>query len=123
MRFFLLALCAEKDVATQNELVSKALHCGDSLSDLFIALLDFSKLDAGDVSVNVSVFDITELIDSLSEEFALQAGDFQVKFEASSSSCLVQSDAAGSGKVRLRTLCGRKCSTSDAGIGYARCSA
>lgn len=93
MRLFLLALRAEKDAATQKELVNKALQCGDSLSDLFMALLDISKLDAGDISVNESVFDIAELIDSLSEEFALQASDFQVEFEASSSSCLVESDA------------------------------
>lgn len=93
MRLFLLALKEEKEAPMQRELISKALQCGDSLSDLFMALLDISKLDAGDVVVNEQVFDMAEVIDSLAEEFAVQQTDFGVSFCVSSVSCLVKSDA------------------------------
>lgn len=93
MRLFLLALRAENDPKTQKSLIDKALQCGDSLSELFMALLDISRLDAGDVSIKKEVFDIAEVIDTLNEEFSVQAIDSGIQFSVSSASCVVDSDA------------------------------
>ena len=92
MRLFLLALKSETDPVLRADLIEKATQCSDRLSELFMALLDISKLDAGIVTVNPSVFDIADMLDLLSAEFEGLQNESGVRFETELVSALVDTD-------------------------------
>ena len=64
----------------------------DAMTNLLNSLLDISRLDAGAIEPEIEVFPVQRLIDRLSSEFARQATQKGLDFQAESSDILVESD-------------------------------
>lgn len=64
----------------------------DSLTDLFDALLDISRLDSGDININVNIFNIDELIQKVRQQHVLETDLKGIQFNAPVCQQTVQSD-------------------------------
>ena len=69
MKLFLLALESESDREKQQVLIENARKSSDAMSDLFTALLDVSKLDANQVTVEPESKLLTDVLAPLIPEF------------------------------------------------------
>ncbi|MCI0518339.1 MAG: PAS domain S-box protein [Woeseiaceae bacterium] len=74
------------------EMLESQQHSIDAMTNLLNSLLDISRLDAGAVKAEFEEFPIRRLIDRLSAEFARQARQKGLKFEAASCEATVRSD-------------------------------
>lgn len=75
------------------ELHGKVVQSVDLLSDMFDALLDVSKLDAGVVQPACDFFQVSSLLNRLSDEFGLLAGNKGLHLEVSACDETVYSDS------------------------------
>jgi PAS domain S-box-containing protein len=74
------------------EMIDSQQQSLDSMTNLLNSLLDISRLDAGAIAPEIEVFPIQRLIDRLSTDFARQAKQKGLKFQAEPSDILVESD-------------------------------
>ena len=74
------------------EMIDSQQQSLDSMTNLLNSLLDISRLDAGAIAPEIEVFPIQRLIDRLSTDFARQAKQKGLEFQAESSDILVESD-------------------------------
>lgn len=74
------------------EMVESQQHSLDAMTNLLNSLLDISRLDAGAVTPEFEEFPIQRLIDRLSAEFARQARQKGLRFEAGTSTTIIRSD-------------------------------
>lgn len=92
LKLFLAALSQDMTTDSQRGLIDKATICASNMSELFISLLDISKLDAGIVSVNKQVHDVANILSPLAIEFETQARNKGLKFHSTLISCAVVAD-------------------------------
>lgn len=92
LKLFLAALSQDMTTDSQRGLIDKATICASNMSELFISLLDISKLDAGIVSVNKQVHDVADILAPLAIEFETQAKNKGLKFHSTLISCAVIED-------------------------------
>lgn len=75
-----------------KEMVDSQQHSLDAMTNLLNSLLDISRLDAGAIKPVFEEFPVRRLVDRLSAEFARQARQKKLEFEASSNNSVVCSD-------------------------------
>ena len=86
------ALRRTVDTPLALEMIDSQQQSLDSMTNLLNSLLDISRLDAGAIAPEIEVFPIQRLIDRLSTEFARQAKQKGLEFQAEPSDVLVESD-------------------------------
>jgi len=87
-----LALEGEREEARRDELLLKAQQCSDALSELFMALLEVSKLDAGVVTFEPRVIDASELVEQVAATFAVEASEKHLQLHQKLVSAVVNTD-------------------------------
>lgn len=92
LKLFLAAIGQEMTSESQQSLLSKAVLCANNMSELFLSLLDISKLDAGAIELDRRHHDIAETIELMAMEFETQIREKDLQFLCSSYSCIVYSD-------------------------------
>ena len=90
LSFFVDAV--KSDPIKNHRLFDKIEASINSLKSLFDALLDISRLDAGVILVNKQHFYITDIFETLEDEFSEQAKAKSIQLKFESSSCVLYSD-------------------------------
>ncbi len=109
-----LYLGALKNLLTEKEqfeLLNKGLQSSAALSELLAALMDVSRLDAGDVAVNRAVVNIDLLMQAICDEYQEKANRQGMVIDCQSSKLQVDSDELMLGRM-LRNLVNNACSHS-----------
>lgn len=78
----------------QNEIICKIRASVHAMDDLFVSLLDMSKLDAGAVHPSIVDFPIEEVLERVRSTFSPVAEQKSLEFCVDSSTALVRSDPA-----------------------------
>ena len=92
----------------QSQLLAKGQQSSAVLNELLSALMDVSRLDAGDVTVNHKVFDIAELVQTICDEYQQQTNQQGMVLQVQASSLHVDSDTVMLGRM-LRNLISNAC--------------
>lgn len=69
LQLYLSNLERLQTTSEQHLLITKALNTSDNLNKLLRALMDVSRLDSGDVELNMSCVDLGTLVNRLAQEF------------------------------------------------------
>ncbi len=77
-------LLSDQDDLAENELVSTVRNAGRDVLGIVSDVLDFSRLEAGEVQVEAEPFSVAELLEHLSETFAHRAESSELTFELKS---------------------------------------
>ncbi len=93
LQLYLSNLELLQTTSEQKLLMSKAINTSDNLHKLLSALMDVSRLDSGDVEVNIDSNDLGTLINNLAEEFIPLAQSQQIKFSIDSPHLYAYTDA------------------------------
>jgi signal transduction histidine kinase len=93
LNLFVAQLRTEKEPAEQNRLAVRIEAALANMNELFNALLDISKLDAGALNVNISEFPVKNILKSIERIFAVPAREKALRFRTVPSSDWVRSDA------------------------------
>lgn len=91
--FFIEALEQEIENTEQKKIISKIRQSSRDLSELLNSILDISKLDANAVPVNKSHFCITDLLQSIEDEFKIEANKKLVNLHVNSNNSAVHTDS------------------------------
>ena len=75
-----------------RQLMKKSRQSSAVLKELLEALMDISRLDAGNVIVNHDRVDVKQLVDSLYEEYSEQARHQSIELRVKSQSALIDTD-------------------------------
>jgi signal transduction histidine kinase len=92
LNLFVAQLHGEADPAERRRLVGRIDAAISSMNELFNALLDMSKLDAGVLEVNVTDFPVERLLTQMETTFAEAAREKGLRLKVSSSRAWVRSD-------------------------------
>ncbi|HXV11086.1 MAG TPA: GAF domain-containing protein [Burkholderiales bacterium] len=92
LNLFVAQLHGEPDPAERRRLVGRIDAAISSMNELFNALLDMSKLDAGVLEVNVTDFPVERLLKQMETTFAEAAREKGLQLKVSSSRAWVHSD-------------------------------
>jgi signal transduction histidine kinase/FixJ family two-component response regulator len=92
LNLFVAQLHGEPDPAERRRLVGRIDAAISSMNELFNALLDMSKLDAGVLEVNVTDFPVERLLKQMETTFAEAAHEKGLQLKVSSSRAWVRSD-------------------------------
>jgi len=92
LNLFVAQLHAEPDPAERRRLVARIDAATSAMNELFNALLDMSKLDAGMLEVNVTDFPVQRLLKQMQTTFAEAAREKGLRLSVSSSRAWVRSD-------------------------------
>ncbi len=95
----------------QVELLNKGLQSSAALGELLAALMDVSRLDAGDVVVDFSVVNLDSLLQTICDEYQEKASCQKMVLEFKPSKLLVESDELMLGRM-LRNLVNNACTHS-----------
>jgi len=109
-----LYLGALKNLLTndqQIQLLDKGQQSSKALNELLTALMDVSRLDAGDVVIDRGIVDVGKLMQSISEEYQNQAAQQRMSIECQASPTLIESDELMLGRI-LRNLVNNACAHS-----------
>ncbi len=99
LNLFLGALANTRTDTEQRRLLDKAIRCGHALDDLMNALLDISRLEAGNVTTRVETLDLDSLLETLLDENRPLFGEQDIQLDI---------DTTGGWQVRSdRILLGR----------------
>ena len=90
--FFVAQLHAESEPAERSRLVTRIDAAVSAMNELFNALLDMSKLDAGMLEVNLTDFPVERLFKQMETTFAGAAREKGLGLSVSSSRAWVRSD-------------------------------
>jgi CheY-like chemotaxis protein len=93
LNIYLGALLNVDVSSTARNLLGKVRQCAGIMDDMFLALLDLSRLDAGVVQPDVKRFAIAPVLKSLTVEFAPQAEAKGLAFDCAPCDAWVESDA------------------------------
>ena len=105
--------------ATQSENLGAIVNCGDHLLALINDVLDLSKIEAGQIEVDLRPSDLHELIDSVVDVVRQRAADKGVSFEVEISSEVprgVRTDAAKLRQILVNLLGNAVKFTSEGGV-------
>jgi two-component system, sensor histidine kinase len=89
---FAASLKGSKLTPTQSDMLKGVLNSHQAMSDLFDALLDISKLDAGAIEVNLSDIPIQRIFDRLENEFVAITSERDVTLKFYPTSLWAKSD-------------------------------
>jgi len=89
---YLGALALELDKQPQHDILSKARTSSQSVSELLNALLDISRLDAQEVSVNLQSVHISKLLKAVQSEWQPQLEEFGRKLEVDAIDLCIKTD-------------------------------
>jgi len=92
----------------QIKLLEKGQQSSTTLNELLTALMDVSRLDAGNVVINRAAVDIAALLNTISDEYQNQASQQGMSIKIQSAKLLVDSDAIMLGRI-LRNLVNNAC--------------
>lgn len=110
-----LYLGALRNLLTRDEqvqLLDKGLQSSAALSELLAALMDISRLDAGDVVIDRTVVDIGTLLQTIADEYQEHAESLGISLDMHAEDLQVDSDALMLGRM-LRNLVNNACTHSD----------
>ncbi len=97
----------------QHTLLEKSRAASSALNSLLSALMDMSRLDAGEVSINREAVNIRLLLENIAEEFAEQAGKENISMTVEAPGLLVDTDPLMLSRL-LRNLISNACKHSQA---------
>jgi signal transduction histidine kinase/CheY-like chemotaxis protein len=89
---FVAQLHGKLRAAERSQIVSRIEDALSAMNELFSALLDISKLDAGATTVNISVFPVAQLFAHAETTFAYAAREKKLSFRAMPCDAWVRSD-------------------------------
>jgi signal transduction histidine kinase/CheY-like chemotaxis protein len=89
---FVAQLHGKLRAAERSQIISRIEEALSAMNQLFSALLDISKLDAGATTVNVTVFPVAQLLAHAETTFAGAAREKMLSFRAMPSDAWVRSD-------------------------------
>ena len=92
LNLFVAQLARETDRAEQARLVARIDTAVTGMNELFNALLDISKLDAGVLAPNISEFSVAQLLDRTEMTFTAAAREKGLRLRVVSSDAVVRSD-------------------------------
>ncbi len=93
MNLFVAQLRAETDQAERNRLAVRIEAAVANMNELFNALLDISRLDAGALNASISEFPVNSILKSIETTFAAAAREKGLRLRMVPSSAWVRSDA------------------------------
>lgn len=79
---------------TAQSVLNKVRQCANIMDEMFLALLDLSRLDAQIITPNISRFPIAQVLEQVRIEFAPQAREKGLQLHVIHSSAWVESDPA-----------------------------
>ena len=89
---FVAQLHGKLRAAERSQIVSRIEDALSAMNELFSALLDISKLDAGATTINITVFPVAQLLAHAETTFAGAAREKKLSFRAMPSDAWVRSD-------------------------------
>jgi len=89
---YLGALKNRLTTTEQTELLEKSSHSSHALGELLNALMDISRLDAGNIEVKLTTFDVQPLLRQLVDEFQPLANEKNMLIELQETSFYIESD-------------------------------
>ena len=89
---FVAQLHGKLRAAERSQIISRIEEALSAMNELFSALLDISKLDAGATTVNITVFPVAQLLAHAETTFAGAAREKELSFRALPSDSWVRSD-------------------------------
>ena len=89
---FVAQLHGRLRAAERSQIVSRIEDALSAMNELFSALLDISKLDAGATTINITVFPVAQLLAHAETTFAGAAREQKLSFRALPSDAWVRSD-------------------------------
>lgn len=92
LNLFVAQLKAEKDPVERDRLATRIDAAVSNMNELFNALLDISRLDAGVLNANISDFPIASILDRIETTFAVPALEKGLHFRMIPSRLWVRSD-------------------------------
>jgi signal transduction histidine kinase/CheY-like chemotaxis protein len=92
LNLFVTQLRSERDPAEKDRVVARIDAAVSAMNELFNALLDISKLDAGVLAPNISKFPIDRLLKRIETTFAAAAREKGLRLRVVSSSAWIRSD-------------------------------
>ncbi len=113
MDLYLGALANMVNTDDQKQLLDKSRQASTALNSLLTALMDVSRLDAGDVVVERKPSNIKKLLGSLADEFREQAQQLGIELQVDAPSAYVDTDPLMFSRM-LRNLLNNACSHSGA---------
>ena len=93
LNLFAAQLRSEKDQAERDRLAVRIDTAVANMNELFNALLDISKLDAGAMSANISEFPVNRVLNRIGATFTQAARDKGLRLRVVASSAWIRSDA------------------------------
>jgi signal transduction histidine kinase/CheY-like chemotaxis protein len=93
LNLFAAQLRSEKDPAERERLAVRIDTAVANMNELFNALLDISKLDAGAMSANISEFPVNRVLNRIGATFTQAARDKGLRLRVVASSAWIRSDA------------------------------
>jgi len=93
LNLFVAQLRAETDQAERNRLAVRIEAAVGNMNELFNALLDISRLDAGALNPSISEFPVNSILKSIETTFAAAAREKGLRLRMVSCSAWVRSDA------------------------------
>ena len=99
--------------AEQHALLEKSRQASKALNSLLTALMDISRLDAGEVVIERKPVDVRVMLENIANEFREQAGDKNIRIDVSADDAVVDSDPLMLSRM-LRNLLNNACAHSGA---------
>ena len=93
MNLFAAQLRSERDQAERDRLAVRIDTAVASMNELFNALLDISKLDAGAMTANIAELPVSRVLNRIAATFTQAAGDKGLRLRMVPSSAWIRSDA------------------------------
>jgi len=94
-----MKLKSRKDAPEQISLVQQGVNCHDALTDMFNSLMDLSRLESNDLSVNLAHVDLGDLLTMLEKEFQPAAEAKGLRLSFHSKDCVVYTDPLVLGRI------------------------
>ena len=116
LNLFAAQLRSEKDPAERDRLAVRIDTAVANMNELFNALLDISKLDAGAMSANIAEFPVNRVLNRIGATFTQAARDKGLRLRVVASSAWIRSDAILMEQILLNLVSNAVRYTSAGGI-------
>lgn len=116
LNLFVAQLRAETDPAERNRLAVRIEAAVGNMNELFTALLDISRLDAGALKPSISEFPVNSILKSIESTFAVAAREKGLRFRMVPCSAWVRSDAILLERILLNLISNAVSYTQSGGV-------